>query len=156
MQLAFCIVDNRCAIAIVVLPSAAWSNASCTTFSEAESRAEVASSKSKTLGLRMRALAIAMRSKEIRVVNKGGIASTRKNTNVFDRQKVATLYHLHRWRSHCRGTSMKHKTDGGGRDVLRETLNEVKDVCLPTSRFDLLLRDFRLWLDGSEQDVEAH
>jgi len=42
MQWAFWIVDNRCAMAIVVLPLAAWSRASCTTISEFESRAEVA------------------------------------------------------------------------------------------------------------------
>jgi hypothetical protein len=71
MQLAFCIVDNRCAMAIVVLPCAAWSNASCTTFSAVESSAEVASSNSKTLGLRIRALAMAMRSEEIHAVKNG-------------------------------------------------------------------------------------
>ncbi|KAI0246191.1 hypothetical protein BJV78DRAFT_1257146 [Lactifluus subvellereus] len=61
MQSAFWIVDNRWAIAIVVRPFAASSRAACTTFSEFESRAEVASSSKRTLGLRRSALAIAMR-----------------------------------------------------------------------------------------------
>jgi len=39
---AFWMVDNRCAMAIVVLPFAAWSRAACTTFSEFESNADVA------------------------------------------------------------------------------------------------------------------
>jgi hypothetical protein len=39
---AFWMVDNRCAMAIVVLPFAAWSKAACTTFSEFESSADVA------------------------------------------------------------------------------------------------------------------
>ena len=75
---AFWIVDNLWAIAIVVLPCAAWSSAAWTTFSEAESSAEVAycmlivyfrgkrlgltSSSSRTLGFRTRARAIAIRS----------------------------------------------------------------------------------------------
>ena len=42
MQSAFWMVDSRCAMAMVVRPLAALSNASCTTFSELESRAEVA------------------------------------------------------------------------------------------------------------------
>lgn len=63
MQSAFWIVDRRCAIAIVVRPLAAWSRASCTTFSEFESNAEVASSSRRTFGLRSRARAMAIRSK---------------------------------------------------------------------------------------------
>jgi hypothetical protein len=59
---AFWIVDNRWAIAIVVLPFAAWSRAAWTTFSELESRADVASSRRRTFGLRSNARAIAMRS----------------------------------------------------------------------------------------------
>ena len=39
---AFWMVDNRCAIAMVVLPFAAWSRAAWTTFSELESSADVA------------------------------------------------------------------------------------------------------------------
>ena len=42
MQSAFWIVDNRCAMAIVVRPFAAMSKASCTTFSDVESKADVA------------------------------------------------------------------------------------------------------------------
>jgi hypothetical protein len=42
MQSAFWMVDNLWAMAIVVLPLAALSNASCTTFSDFESSAEVA------------------------------------------------------------------------------------------------------------------
>ena len=42
---AFWMVDKRCAMAIVVLPFAAWSRAACTTFSEFESSADVALSK---------------------------------------------------------------------------------------------------------------
>lgn len=42
MQSAFWIVDNRCAMAIVVRPFAAESRAAWTIFSELESRAEVA------------------------------------------------------------------------------------------------------------------
>lgn len=42
MQSAFCIVDKRCAIAMVVRPRAALSRASWTTFSELESKADVA------------------------------------------------------------------------------------------------------------------
>jgi hypothetical protein len=59
---AFCMVESRWAMAIVVRPLAAWSKASWTTFSDCESRAEVASSKRRTFGLRRRARAIAMRS----------------------------------------------------------------------------------------------
>ena len=42
MQSAFCIVAKECAMAMVVLPLAAWSRACWTTFSDAESSAEVA------------------------------------------------------------------------------------------------------------------
>lgn len=59
---AFWMVDNRWAMAIVVRPFAALSSASCTTFSELESSADVASSSSKTFGLRSRARAMAIRS----------------------------------------------------------------------------------------------
>lgn len=58
-------VDKRCAMAIVVLPFAAWSSAAWTTFSEFESRADVASSNNSTFGLRKRARAIAIRSVNI-------------------------------------------------------------------------------------------
>ncbi|KAI6044756.1 hypothetical protein EDC04DRAFT_2639393 [Pisolithus marmoratus] len=61
MQSAFWIVDKRWAMAIVVRPLAALSSASCTTFSEVESRADVASSNKRTFGLRRRARAIAIR-----------------------------------------------------------------------------------------------
>lgn len=46
---------------IVVRPFAALSNASCTTLSDCESSADVASSKRRILGLRIRARAIAIR-----------------------------------------------------------------------------------------------
>ena len=59
---AFWIVDNRWAMARVVRPFAALSSASCTTFSEFESSADVASSRSNTFGLRRRARAMAIRS----------------------------------------------------------------------------------------------
>jgi hypothetical protein len=76
---AFWIVDNRCAMAMVVLPFAAWSRAAWTTFSEFESSADVAwnigqisttsclrskitSSNSSTFGFRSNARAMAMRS----------------------------------------------------------------------------------------------
>lgn len=62
MQSAFWMVDSRCAMAIVVRPFAARSRASCTTFSEFESSAEVASSRSSTRGFRRSARAIAIRS----------------------------------------------------------------------------------------------
>jgi hypothetical protein len=39
---AFWMVDSRCAMAMVVLPFAAWSRAAWTTFSELESSADVA------------------------------------------------------------------------------------------------------------------
>jgi hypothetical protein len=42
MQSTFCIVDSQWVMAIVVRPLAARSSASCTTFSESESSAEVA------------------------------------------------------------------------------------------------------------------
>lgn len=42
MQLAFWMLDNLWAMAIVVRPRDALSKASCTTFSEVESSAEVA------------------------------------------------------------------------------------------------------------------
>ena len=66
MRSAFWIVDKRCAMARVVLPRAALSRASWTTFSDVESRADVASSKSRTLGFLKRARAIAIRSKSKR------------------------------------------------------------------------------------------
>jgi len=52
-----CIVDNRCAIAIVVRFWAALSSASCTTLSDSESKALVASSNNNIFGLRMSARA---------------------------------------------------------------------------------------------------
>ena len=55
-------VDRRCAMANVVLPFAALSRASCTTLSDVESRADVASSSNKTLGSLNNARAIAIRS----------------------------------------------------------------------------------------------
>lgn len=58
---AFWIVLRRCATAMVVRPRAAASKAACTTFSDSESRAEVASSSRRTFGSRRRARAIAMR-----------------------------------------------------------------------------------------------
>jgi hypothetical protein len=60
---AFWIVLNRCAIASVVLPSTdvALSIASCTRYSDSESNADVASSRRRILGFRMRARAIAIR-----------------------------------------------------------------------------------------------
>lgn len=61
MQSAFWIVDSRCAIAIVVRPFAARSSASCTTFSEFESSADVASSSSRMRGFRSSARAMAIR-----------------------------------------------------------------------------------------------
>ena len=61
MTSACWIVDNRCAIAKVVLPRAAASRAFCTIFSDSESKADVASSSNKIFGFRISALAIAIR-----------------------------------------------------------------------------------------------
>mmetsp|Transcript_65732 Transcript_65732/g.176120 ORF Transcript_65732/g.176120 Transcript_65732/m.176120 type:complete len:90 (+) Transcript_65732:1069-1338(+) len=55
------IVDRRCAMTSVVRPCLAESRASCTTRSDAVSRADVASSSSSIRGLRTSARAIAMR-----------------------------------------------------------------------------------------------
>lgn len=55
------IVDSRCATATVVRPSAALSSAACTILSDSVSSADVASSRSKSLGLRINARAMAMR-----------------------------------------------------------------------------------------------
>jgi hypothetical protein len=54
-------VLNRCATAIVVLPFAAASSAACTTFSDSESKALVASSRRRIAGRRSRARAMAIR-----------------------------------------------------------------------------------------------
>ncbi|KAE9373722.1 hypothetical protein N431DRAFT_407394 [Stipitochalara longipes BDJ] len=55
------IVEKRCAMVIVVRPRDADCNAVCTAFSDLVSNAEVASSKMRTVGSRIRARAIAMR-----------------------------------------------------------------------------------------------
>jgi hypothetical protein len=57
---AVAIVDNRCAITIVVRPFDALFNASCTIFSEAVSKAEVASSNRRICGFLIIARAIAI------------------------------------------------------------------------------------------------
>ena len=107
---AFWIVDNLWAIAIVVLPCAAWSSAACTTFSEAESSAEVAyrkmligyfrgkrpgltSSSSRTLGFRRRARAIAIRSATAEISQpKSEFVERTKISYVSDLQTTASPY----------------------------------------------------------------
>lgn len=43
-----------------------------------------------------------------------------------------------------------------GIEALREGLDEIEDVCVSTSLFNLLLCDFRLRLDRTQKDVEAN
>mmetsp|Transcript_46567 Transcript_46567/g.149534 ORF Transcript_46567/g.149534 Transcript_46567/m.149534 type:complete len:149 (+) Transcript_46567:1950-2396(+) len=54
-------VERRCAMTMVLRPTASLSRASCTTFSLSVSSADVASSRSRILGLRTTARAMAMR-----------------------------------------------------------------------------------------------
>mmetsp|Transcript_832 Transcript_832/g.1326 ORF Transcript_832/g.1326 Transcript_832/m.1326 type:complete len:96 (-) Transcript_832:643-930(-) len=54
-------VDKRCAITMVVRPDIALSKASCTTFSDLPSNADVASSNNNIFGSLMNARAMAMR-----------------------------------------------------------------------------------------------
>mmetsp|Transcript_75153 Transcript_75153/g.179445 ORF Transcript_75153/g.179445 Transcript_75153/m.179445 type:complete len:87 (-) Transcript_75153:3558-3818(-) len=57
----FRIVESRCATVMVVLPNLASCMALCTTCSDTESKADVASSRSMTSGFRIKALANAQR-----------------------------------------------------------------------------------------------
>jgi hypothetical protein len=92
--------DNLCATANVVRPFAAWSRASCTTFSELESSAEVASSKSRTLGFLKSARAIAIRSV---TANYGHTRIKQsKRTHAFDLPRAESLFRLLLFRSPCR------------------------------------------------------
>ena len=84
--LQFMIVDSRCAIEITepLIVFSTVSRAPCTSFSDFESRALVASSSSKIVGLRSMALAIAMRCfcPPVKQKQKSNSKTTEKETTV--------------------------------------------------------------------------
>ena len=144
-------------MAIVVRPFAAWSRAACTTFSELESRADVASSSRRTLGLRRRARAMAIRSTR-RYVSMHEPANCEK-----DRLTLLATRQLGSFASHVRletaGNERLEPKQGKRlpeQYVLGKRLNEFQDVSVPASSLKLLLGNFIRRLDGTEEDVEAN
>jgi len=101
MRSAFCIVESRCAMAIVVRPFAALSRASCTTFSEFESSADVASSSRRTLGFRISARAIAIRSTSSLQCQKSKSCYQIADTHAFALLTVGNPCHLLRYQTPC-------------------------------------------------------
>ena len=143
-------VDNRCAIAIVVRPFAALSSASCTTFSEVESSAEVASSSSSTFGSRNSARAIAMRSivpcqHRLEHTLRGLLTflSPRKLRTLATNLSVETPVHQ------CHELVVTRQQSC----VQWQILDEVEDIGISTSSLKFLLRHLRLRLASTHEDV---
>jgi hypothetical protein len=155
MQCAFWIVERRCAMAMVVLPLAAWSRASCTTFSELESSAEVASSRSSTFGSRINARAIAMRSADPLVSLQHTIDGPRtkeRDIRTFlaagQLRALATNLCIE---STLKNNQKKKRLKGKLMDrSLWQFPHEIEDICLPTGILNLLLRHLLLTLDSAE------
>jgi len=38
--------------------------------------------------------------------------------------------------------------------ALRQRLDEIEDICISTGRFDLILRNFLCWFNGSKENIE--
>jgi hypothetical protein len=124
-------------MAIVVRCCAAASNASCTSFSDSESRADVASSRSKILGLRNRARAMAIRCfcpplrrfpcepTTVEMPSLEGELACNENTLVG---------FWGRGRRRRRGQLPLH---------LRERHNKIVNISFPTGLYNSLLRNAR-------------
>lgn len=150
---AFWMVDSRCAMAIVVRPFAALSSASCTTFSEFESSADVASSSSNTFGLRSRARAMAIRSVNVRQ-NRTVVCTSERHTLLSPRE-LRTLAPDLGVKAPVKKRSARTHAKEVKENVLWQALNEVQDVSITARGLDLLLRDFRLRFGGTEKDVQS-
>lgn len=74
-------------------------------------------------------------------------ASVRHDTLTQGRARIRTL--LTAGELGALATDFRVETFG-------QRLDEVEDVCVPASGFDLLLRHLFPGLDGTKEDVEAH